>query len=603
MSSSPASTVLATPTYSRSGRERKTVQKYGSMIDSDIISDPDDEAYGYYDPDDEDESFDEARVKDSDDEDEDGDGEEGDDEITVSKPIQAKQSQPKKKKSDASKTSSNKPKPPRLLLPKSAKTLAAKKGTSEPSPTTSKLSSHRGAPPGTIPCAPISIKPTQTKTSKTPSKRVLSPVASDDEAGPEEQHEAEADSPKASPEPPSKKSKTSPAKPLQLASKPLHIRASSTASTKAKSAPRPKGVSVGIVLAKKESTTSTGSKAAARGATNKGFVPLKKVEVAPAATSSKRGKTGVVLKKSGVKGTNEASAKAEMEEYDHEDQGDDVDGAQGAGDDAVGGGDAEGQDEHMSDGNDSDDGEEVSSEKKTKPKTKASTARKERGTGKTPQLPPVTPDIEDAERAPPQDMEEHVEVGQTSEVQETEEETAGNEDVAGDVDHTMSASQVDRQGVIGEPDSPSAASTPKRKFSNNSNTSNTSSSGKSSSSPRKLAPAEKIPASARDLSSQGEDMPSAKLSRHWREVLSADLKEYFRDGKAVTSPTKSASGSGSGKQKVGIKARKAIWKGVVEGYEKANWKEIEEESGISTAKLKRHLRDVMRKEVEKVIGA
>jgi hypothetical protein len=70
----------------------------------------------------------------------------------VSKPIQAKQSQPKKKKSDASKTSSNKPKPPRLLLPKSAKTLAAKKGISEPSPTTSKVSSHRGAPPGTIPC-------------------------------------------------------------------------------------------------------------------------------------------------------------------------------------------------------------------------------------------------------------------------------------------------------------------------------------------------------------------------------------------------------------------------------------------------------------------
>jgi hypothetical protein len=152
-------------------------------------------------------------------------------------------------------------------------------------------------------------------------------------------------------------------------------------------------VSVGIVLAKKESTTSTGSKAAARGATNKGFVPLKKVEVAPAATSSKRGKKGVVLNKSGVKGTNKASAKAEMEEYDHEDQGDDVDGAQGAGDDAVGGGDAEvsfqlgmrcisdsipkGQDEHMSDGNDSDDGEEVSSEKKTKPKTKVRTVHEE----------------------------------------------------------------------------------------------------------------------------------------------------------------------------------------------------------------------------------
>jgi hypothetical protein len=110
---------------------------------------------------------------------------------------------------------------------------------------------------------------------------------------------------------------------------------------------------------------------------------------------------------------------------------------------------------------------------------------------------------------------------------------------------------------------------------------------------------------SQDLSSQGEDMPSAKLSRHWREVLSADLKEYFREGNAVTSPTKSASGSGSGsgRQKVGIKARKAIWKGVVEGYEKANWKEIEEESEISTTKLKRHLRDVMRKEVEKVIGA
>lgn len=188
------------------------------------------------------------------------------------------------------------------------------------------------------------------------------------------------------------------------------------------------------------------------------------------------------------------------------------------------------------------------------------------------------------------------------------------------IGQTMSASQPDSQGLAGEPDSQSPASTPKRKASNTSDTS----SSRKSSSPRKLAPAEKIPASARvaiiqalctpnylktipfgtisqALSSQGEDMPSAKLSRHWREVLSADLKEYFRYGKAVTSPTKSA--SSSGKQKVGVKARKAIWKGVVEGYDKANWKEIEEESGISTTKLKRHLRDVMRKEVEKVIGA
>lgn len=85
MSSSPASTVLATPTYSRSGRERKTVQKYGSMIDSDVISDPEEEDYGYRDPDDEDESFEEAKVKESDDEDEEGYGEEGDDEMIVSR--------------------------------------------------------------------------------------------------------------------------------------------------------------------------------------------------------------------------------------------------------------------------------------------------------------------------------------------------------------------------------------------------------------------------------------------------------------------------------------------------------------------------------------
>jgi hypothetical protein len=180
MSSSPASTVLATPTYSRSGRERKTVQKYGSMIDSDIITDPEEEVYGYYDPDDEDESFEEARVKESDDEEDDGDyGEEGDDEMMVSgttirlrlstlqcrgrvadmdtvgqvsKPTKVKQSQPKKKVAGTTpRTSSSKSKPPGVLLPKSAKTLAAKKGSSEPpSSTISKASGHRGACP--IPC-------------------------------------------------------------------------------------------------------------------------------------------------------------------------------------------------------------------------------------------------------------------------------------------------------------------------------------------------------------------------------------------------------------------------------------------------------------------
>jgi hypothetical protein len=92
---------------------------------------------------------------------------------------------------------------------------------------------------------------------------------------------------------------------------------------------------------------------------------------------------------------------------------------------------------------------------------------------------------------------------------------------------------------------------------------------------------------------------SAKMSRHWREVLSEDIRNYIK-GRAGKSPGK-----------VTNEQRLEIWRAVCVPYDKINWKQIiedawdEEEDGENTmtvTKLKRHFRDVLKKEGEKVAG-
>ena len=98
---------------------------------------------------------------------------------------------------------------------------------------------------------------------------------------------------------------------------------------------------------------------------------------------------------------------------------------------------------------------------------------------------------------------------------------------------------------------------------------------------------------------------AAKLSRHWREVLSTDLMAAMA-GKACKAGK-------AGKSAIDLATRKKIWTKVCEAYEKADWDGIlargdeavgvaEGAGSLNVTKLKRHFRDVMRKEGEKVIG-
>lgn len=85
---------------------------------------------------------------------------------------------------------------------------------------------------------------------------------------------------------------------------------------------------------------------------------------------------------------------------------------------------------------------------------------------------------------------------------------------------------------------------------------------------------------------------SAKLCRHWREVLSSDLKDFFATG----------SEKKAGKGSINADQKRAIWTGVLNKADKADWKALEEGTGVSATKLKRHLKGSMRTEGEKFIG-
>jgi hypothetical protein len=90
---------------------------------------------------------------------------------------------------------------------------------------------------------------------------------------------------------------------------------------------------------------------------------------------------------------------------------------------------------------------------------------------------------------------------------------------------------------------------------------------------------------------------SSKLSRHCREVLSPDVRDYVRDGSMPKSKKLDSQGA------ITMEQRVDLWQAVGKMYEKADWKGIEQTTGMSTTKLKRHFRDVMQKDVAKAINA
>ncbi len=96
----------------------------------------------------------------------------------------------------------------------------------------------------------------------------------------------------------------------------------------------------------------------------------------------------------------------------------------------------------------------------------------------------------------------------------------------------------------------------------------------------------------------------SKLARHWREVLSGELIQYFEKG-TQGKAAKRAGGGGGNKNKggaLGVEHRKAIWHGVSLAYEYVDWKAVQGETGMEIAKLKRHFREVMKRDAEKYIA-
>ncbi|ORX37104.1 hypothetical protein BD324DRAFT_624812 [Kockovaella imperatae] len=87
----------------------------------------------------------------------------------------------------------------------------------------------------------------------------------------------------------------------------------------------------------------------------------------------------------------------------------------------------------------------------------------------------------------------------------------------------------------------------------------------------------------------------SKLLRHWREVLSKELAKVF-SGQEVKS------GAGAAKGSVSKAQRFEIWRIVCEASDKVDWASVEEESGINATKLKRHFKEVMKKDGDKYIG-
>ena len=90
------------------------------------------------------------------------------------------------------------------------------------------------------------------------------------------------------------------------------------------------------------------------------------------------------------------------------------------------------------------------------------------------------------------------------------------------------------------------------------------------------------------------DEPGSKYSRHWREVLSKELTKHFTG--------QSGSKAGGYKGDVTPKQRLAIWKIISDAMDRADWVGIEKETGVASAKLRRHFRESMKKEGEKYIG-
>lgn len=76
--------------------------------------------------------------------------------------------------------------------------------------------------------------------------------------------------------------------------------------------------------------------------------------------------------------------------------------------------------------------------------------------------------------------------------------------------------------------------------------------------------------------------------------MSADMRDLMRTG---SMPKKTSEAKGA----LTVEHRLAIWHGVCSKYDKADWGKIEEATGMTTTKLKRHFRDVLIKDGEKAI--
>jgi hypothetical protein len=86
-----------------------------------------------------------------------------------------------------------------------------------------------------------------------------------------------------------------------------------------------------------------------------------------------------------------------------------------------------------------------------------------------------------------------------------------------------------------------------------------------------------------------------KLKRHWREVLGEDAVAYAKDGTFRGSRSNSKGG-------IETQHRLKIWDAVAKAYEAGQWAQLEGETGMTTTKLKRHFRDVLKKDIVKMIN-
>lgn len=85
------------------------------------------------------------------------------------------------------------------------------------------------------------------------------------------------------------------------------------------------------------------------------------------------------------------------------------------------------------------------------------------------------------------------------------------------------------------------------------------------------------------------DITPAKLKRHWSEVLAPQIKKFVLD-ENVRPRSNSKSG-------IDTSHKLKMWDAVLQVLDLADWAGLEAEAGISASKLRRHCREVLKKDV------